>query len=144
VPTPNPSTPLIEVYDPNQKIAGAVIFQNNLPVEMNTRKQPNRVDLLYRQEFEMEVNIKMLVGIFDAKTLHYPEDVIKECARLAETPLEKLSADPLYTWSYVEMLERYDVSFVVCRDIKIYPKFFEDKFRQVFNGRDIAIFQATK
>jgi hypothetical protein len=43
------------------------------------------------------------------------------------------------------MMKEYDVSYVVCRDEEVYLKFSEDpKFRIVFKGGSVTVFQVTK
>ena len=43
------------------------------------------------------------------------------------------------------MIAKYDVSFVVCRDYRIYSKFSEDpQFRLIFNAGNVTVFQAVK
>ena len=44
-----------------------------------------------------------------------------------------------------DMINEYDVSYVLCRDPRVYLKFSEDpKFRLVFNSGNVAVFQAVK
>jgi len=137
--------PMIGFYDPKQKVCGQAIFREDLPVELDHRKNPNRVDLLYRYEWNPKMEIKILVGVFDAKDLNYPDEVEETYYSLVNSSLERVTLDPIITWDYVEMIEKYDVSYVVCRDPRIYSKFSEDpKFRLVFNGGNVAVFQVVK
>jgi len=137
--------PMIGFYDPNQKVCGQAIFREDLPVELDPRNYPNRFDLLYRYEWNPKMEIKILVGVFDAEDLNYPDEVEETYYRLVNSSLEIVTLNPLITWDYVEMMEKYDVSYVVCRDQNVYSKFSEDpKFRLVFNGGNIAVFQVVK
>ena len=44
-----------------------------------------------------------------------------------------------------DMINEYEVSYVVCRDQNIYLKFSEDpKFQLVFNSGNVTVFQAVK
>jgi len=139
------STPMFGFYDPYQKVCGQVIFKEDTPVEINQIESPNRVEMLYRYPWESNINIKILVGVFDAEDLNYPDEVEETYYRLVNSSLEIVTLDPLITWDYVEMMEKYDVSYVVCRDQNVYSKFSEDpKFRLVFNGGNIAVFQVVK
>ena len=91
------------------------------------------------------INAKMLVGVVDVKDLSYPYEVEMVYSELASSPLETVTSDPLIAWDYIEMIKEYDVSYVVCRDQNIYLKFSEDpKFRMMFNGGNVAVFQVTK
>ena len=138
--------PMVGVYDPNQRVCGQAIFREDLPVEIDyVEKPPIRFDLLYRFSWKPNIKIKILVGVFDAEDLNYPDEVEETYYSLVNSSLERVTLDPLITWDYVEMIEKYDVSYVVCRDQRIYPKFSEDpKFRLVFNGGNIAVFQVAK
>ena len=87
----------------------------------------------------------MLIGVFDAQNLTYPEQVKSKCAELAASPLEVVSSEPVFTWQYMEMLEEYDVSYVVCREQDTYLRLMEDpKFRRVFFAVDVSVFQVIK
>jgi hypothetical protein len=139
------SIPMIGFYDPNQKVCGQAIFREDLPVELDPRKYPNRFDLLYRYEWNPKMEIKILVGVFDAKDLNYPDEVEETHYRLVNSSLEMVTLDPLITWDYLEMIENYDISYVVCRDQNVYSKFSENpQFRLVFNGGNVAVFQVVK
>ena len=136
---------MIGFYDPNQKVCEQAIFREDLPVELDHRKNPNRVDLLYRYEWNPKMEIKILVGVFDAKDLDYPDEVEETYYRLVNSSLETITLDPLITWNYTEMIKKYEVSHVVCRDQNVYLKFSEDPhFRLVFNSGNVAIFQVIK
>jgi hypothetical protein len=87
----------------------------------------------------------MLVGVFDAQNLRYPDQVNAKYDELAASPLEGVSSEPLFAWYYKDMLEEYDVSFVVCRDNDTYDRLSEDpKLRRTFTGGDVTIFQVIK
>ena len=132
-------------YDPYQRVCGQVIFKGDIPVEIKQRENASQVELLYRYPWKRNINIKMLVGVFDAEDLSYPDEVEETYRRLANSSLETVTLDPLIAWDYIEMIEKYDVSYVVCRDQNVYLKFSEDpKFRLVFKGGNVAVFQVVK
>lgn len=139
------STPMFGFHDPFKRVCGQVIFKEDTPVEIDQKESPNRVEMLYRCPWKRNINIKILVGVFDAQDLSYPEEVEKTYDKLVNSSLEMVTLDPLITWDYVEMMDKYDVSYVVCRDQNVYSKFSEDpKFRLVFNGGNVAVFQVVK
>jgi hypothetical protein len=91
------------------------------------------------------MKIKILVGVFDAADLNYPQEVEETYYKLINSSLETVSLDPLITWDYLEMIETYDISYVVCRDQTVYSKFSGNpNFRLVFNGGNVAVFQVAK
>jgi len=144
--TTDPSTSMFGFHDPFKRVCGQVIFKGDTPVEINRiEDEPIRVEMLYRYPGKRNINIKILVGVFDAQDLNYPDEVEEKYCELAASPLETETIDPLITWDYVEMMDKYDVSYVVCRDQNVYSKFSEDpKFRLVFNGGNVAVFQVVK
>jgi hypothetical protein len=138
------SMTMFGIYDPAQKVCGQVIFNEDLPAEINQRESPSRVEMLYRHPWKRNINIKILVGVFDAKKLSYPDQVIDKYYELANSTLKNVTLDPLITWDYTKMIDEYDVSYVVCRDQRMYSKFSEDpQFRLVFNGGTVAVFQVV-
>ncbi len=142
--TRDPWVPMFGVYDPNQKVCGQVLFEENNPDDITPRPNPSRVEMLYRFQWNRYMKIKFLVGVFDAEDLN-PEEVNSAYYENAEAPLETVSFDPIVTWNYLEMVEEYDISFVACRDYRIIPKFSGDpKFRLVFKGGNIVLFQVAK
>ncbi len=142
--TRDPWVPMFGVYDPNQKVCGQVLFEENNPDDITPRPNPSRVEMLYRFQWNRYMKIKFLVGVFDAEDLN-PEQVNSAYYENAEAPLETVSFDPIVTWNYLEMVEEYDISFVACRDYRIIPKFSGDpKFRLVFKGGNIVLFQVAK
>ena len=87
----------------------------------------------------------MLVGVFDSEGRSYHTELNERYDELAAAPLEKVTLDQLIAWNYVEMINEYDVSHVVCRDPRVYSKFSEDpKFRLAFNCGNVAVFQVVK
>jgi hypothetical protein len=133
-------------YDPSKKMCGEVIFQEVIPAEINRiEKDAYRILMLFRQPWEHTINIKMLVGVFDAQNLTYPDQVNAKYDELAVAPLETVNSESLFAWDYMDMLKEYDVSFVVCRDKYTYVRLLEDpKFQKVFVGGDISVFEVIK
>ncbi len=144
--TIDPSLTNFGFYDPFKRMCGQVIFQEDMPAEINPIKDaPIRVQMLFRYPWKQSIHIRMLVGVFDAQNLSYPDQVEKRYWALALSPQETVTSKPLMAWDYREMLEAYNVSYVVCRNRDVYSKFSEDPtFRTVFSGGDITVFQVTK
>ena len=52
---------------------------------------------------------------------------------------------PIIAWDYLEMIKSYNISFIVCRDQGIYPKFLNDpNFQVVYNSVEVAIFKVVE
>jgi hypothetical protein len=139
------STPMtIGAYNSFYEAAGQVIFTETDPIIELKQNTTNCAEITYSSQ-NSSVHAKMLVGVVDVEDLSYPYEVNMVYAELASSPLETVTSEPLITWNYIEMMEEYDVSYVVCRDQNVYLKFSEDpKFRIVFKGGNVAVFQVTK
>jgi len=138
-------TPMFGFYDSGQEMCGQVIFRGDTPVQIDPKKSPSRVEMLFRYPLKRNINIKILVGVFDAENLSYPDQIINKYTELADSPIKKITSNPINTWNYVEMIKEYDVSYVVCRDQDVYLKFSEDpNFRLMFNCGNVAVFQVIK
>jgi hypothetical protein len=139
-------TPMVGIYDSYQKVCGQIIFKEDTPTEIHyVKEEPTRIEMLYRYPLKRNINIKMLVGVFDSEGRSYHTELNERYDELAAAPLEKVTLDQLIAWNYVEMMKEYDVSYLVCRDPRVYLKFSEDpKFKLVFNGGNVAVFQAVK
>ncbi|HDQ05647.1 MAG TPA: hypothetical protein ENN36_02850 [Candidatus Bathyarchaeota archaeon] len=138
------STPRrIEAYNSFYEAAGQVIFTETDPLIALKQNTTNCAEITYTSQ-NSSINARMLVGVVDVDDLSYPYEVEMVYSELARSPLETVTSDPLITWNYIEMMKEYDVSYVVCRDQNVYPKFSEDpKFRMVFKGGNVAVFQVT-
>jgi len=126
---------------------GQVIFQGHPPSQIEyIEKEPKRVEAMFICTKQRTINIKTLIGVFDAQNLSWPNEVKEKYLEFLASPEEKEAIDaPLSAWEYTEMIEKYGVSFVVCRDQEVCLKFSENpNFRFVFNSGSVAVFQAVK
>jgi hypothetical protein len=143
-----PDLSMIGLYDPYQRVCGQAICSESIPTEITYKgveDEPTRFEMLYKFSRKPYMKIKMLVGVFDAENLSFPEEVEETYRELSGTPMASVTSDPVITWDYHQMVAEYNVSFVVCRDYMVYPKFSQDpKFRLVFKGDNVAIFQVAK
>jgi len=133
------------------QLFGQVIFQEDLPGQIEKiTDEPQRIQMLFRYPKNRTVNIKMLIGVFDAQDLSWSDEaekneVEKKYLEFLAAPQETETTDSLFIWDYTEMIEKYKVSFVVCRNQEVYLKFSEDpNFRLLFNSGNVAIFQVVK
>lgn len=142
--------PIFGFYDPNQKVCGQVIFKENDQLQIDRiEDEPTKVRMLFSQScaraWKRKIKITMLIGVFEAKDLSYPTEVEEIYYNLATSPLEVVTLDPLVTFDYIEMLEEYDVSYVVSREEKKQMKFVNNSnFRVLYNCGNVRIFQVIK
>jgi hypothetical protein len=128
------------------QLFGEVIFQGDIPSNFEyVEKEPKRIEVKFTCTNQRTINIKTLIGAFDAHDLSWPNEVKEKYLELLAAPEEKVTDTPLQAWDYMEMIEKYDVSFVVCRDQKACFKFSENpNFQLIFNSGTVAVFQVSK
>jgi hypothetical protein len=132
---------MIGAYNSFYEAAGQVIFPENNPIIKIKQNTTNCAEIMYPSQ-NSSLYAKMLVGVVDVEDLSYPYEVEFLYSELASSPFETICSEPLLTWNYIEMMEQYDISYVVCRNPNVYPKFLEDpKFRIVFKGGKVAVFK---
>ncbi len=135
----------VAVYDHRQKVGGEVIFQGTKPTSVSTLEYINQIRLLYNNTENQTTNIDLLFGVFNAEDLSYPDEVTQAYYGYAESPKEVVTDEPLYTWNYVDVLEKYDISYVVYRYQDSNAKFYCDpRFRLVYDAADVLVFQVVK
>jgi len=135
---------IVGVYDDTPEVIGEIICQESTPTKIVNDKDLWQISLQYSFSENQTTNVKLLVGVYSVEGLS-DEQITDAYYTLAENAQETVSSEPLETWSYLEMIEEYDVSYVVCRYRIVYPKFAEDpQFRTVFMGRNVAVFQVVK
>jgi hypothetical protein len=150
--TRDPWTPLVGIYNHYRGVCGQIILQEDKPVEFYyVKEEPTRIEGFYRfyrqigSPLKQNINIKILVGVYDSEGRSYHEELNERYAELAINPLEKVTLDPLITWNYVDMMKEYDVSYVVCRDYRMFSKFSEDpQFNLMFSAGNVTVFHAVK
>ncbi len=144
--TIDPWTPLVGIYNHYYGVCGQIIFQEDKPAEIRYVKEaPTRIEMLYRHPLKQNINIKILVGVYDSEGRSFHDELNERYAELAVNPLQKVTLEPLITWNYVGMIKEYDVSYVVFRDYRMRSKFSEDpRFRLMFNAGNVTVFQVVK
>ena len=128
------------------QVCGQVIFQGDIPSQIDYIEK-ERVETIFVYPTEQRtINIKALVGVFDAQDLNWHNEVEEKYREFLESPEKKEpTATSVSVWEYTEMIEKYGVSFVVCRDEEVYLKFSENpNFRLIFNSGNVAVFQVVK
>jgi hypothetical protein len=128
------------------QLFGEAIFQGDLPSQFEyIEKEPKRVEAMFICTKQRTINIKALIGVFDAHDLSWPKEVKEKYLEFLASPEAKATDAPLSAWEYTEMIEKYDVSFVVCREQESCLKFYENpNFRLIFNSGNVTVFQVSK
>jgi hypothetical protein len=160
-------------FDLEQEICGQIIFRGDTPAEIHPKKEYSRVEMLFRYPKQEEINIKMLVGVFEPINSSYPDGVLEEyplyVAKLLKEDLtlyennllikfkeenpsyfKKIdertnSTENITIWDYSEIIKKYDLDYMISRDWYIFKKVSEDpKFQFMYNCGNISIFQIVK
>jgi hypothetical protein len=134
----------IWAYDSYHKIAGQIIFEEQTPQIEIEKNATNNAEIIYSTS-NKSMQIIMLVRVFEVDNLTHP-DYTQMYETLAKNSLEAISSDvEMNTWKYTDMLEKFDVSYVICRDKSVFTKFMKDpNFQLLFNCGNITIFQVKK
>ena len=131
---------MIGIYDEYERVCGQVIFKEHYP-----EVRMNGAEFLYTTEENSFIRINFLVGVFDAENMKY-EEVLETYAEHLRNPQQIIEETlPVMSWEYLETIKRYNISFIVCRDQEIYPKFSNDpNFQVVYNSVEVAIFKVVE
>jgi hypothetical protein len=138
------SQQMMSLFDYHAMVIGQIIFEEAFPkTRIPKEGDPSSVEFLYSTNNTTSVKIKLLVGLIDASDVKY-EEILETLDDMPENPMEVVDNSPIVTSSYLGIIERYNITFIVCRDQEIFSKFAENpKFRRVYNGQHIAIFQVV-
>jgi hypothetical protein len=133
-------------YDVYERVCGQIIFKEHYPEvkKIYTTERISNVEFLYMTEDDSFIRIKFLVGVFDAENMKYDE-VLETYDEFFRNPQQIITNLPIITWDYLEMIKSYNISFIICRDQEIYPKFSNDpNFQVVYNSVEVAIFKVVE
>ena len=91
------------------------------------------------------ITINLGVTVFEIENLYYDQFFgYLENNQYNLTKTEN-SEEPVTVWEYTDMLEDFDVSYIVCRDTDVFMKFAQDsRYRLVMNCGHVAVFEVTK
>ncbi len=130
---------MMGLYDWYEKVCGQIIFKEHYP-----EVRMNGAEFLYTTEENSFISIKFLVGVFDADGMKY-EKILETYSEYLRNPQQIVQMEfPFIVWDYLEMIKNYNVSFIVCRDQGIYPKFLNDPtFQVVYKSPEVAIFKVV-
>jgi hypothetical protein len=137
---------MIGLYDTYERVCGQIIFKEYYPkVKIYTIERMSSAEFLYTTEENSSIRIKFLVGVFDAENMKY-EEILETYAEHSLNPRQIVEENlPVISWDYLEIIKKHNISFIVCRDQEIYPKFSNDpNFQVVYNSVEIAIFKAVE
>ena len=72
-------------------------------------------------------------------------EVLETFQELLQDPTKIISDNPITASGYIEILDKNSISFIVCRNQEIIPKFVNDpNFLTVYKNRKVTIFKYAK
>jgi hypothetical protein len=136
---------MMGLFDAYERVCGQIIFKEHYPeVKIYTIERMSGVEFLYTIEEDSDINIKFLVGVFDAEDMKY-EEILETYDKLSHNPQQIVANPPITAWDYLELIRSYNISFIVCRDQEVYSKFSNDpNFQGVYISPEVAIFKAAE
>jgi hypothetical protein len=134
----------LSLFDYNAMVKGQIIFKEATPeTRIFTSENPSSAEFLYSLNNSRNVKIGFLIGLYDVKDVPYNQ-ILDTLGDLPNNPLQVESESTMTATSYLEIIRKYSVTFVVCRDKEMYPKFLKNpKFRTVYNSVEVAVFQVV-
>jgi len=134
----------LSILDYNAWVKGQIIFKEDTPkTSIFTSENPSSAEFLYSLNNSRNVKIGFLIGLYDMKDVPYNQ-ILDTLGDLPDNPLQVESESTMTATSYLEIIREYSVTFVVCRDKEMYPKFLNNpKFRTVYNSVEVAVFQVA-
>jgi hypothetical protein len=134
----------LSIFDYNAMVKGQIVFKEIAPeTRIYTSESPSSAEFLYSLNSSRNVKIGFLIGLYDVKEVSYNQ-ILDTLGNLPNNPLQVESESTMTATSYLEIVRKYSVTFVVCRDKEMYPKFLKNpKFRTLYNSVEVAVFQVA-
>ena len=136
---------MMSVFYSYDNVGVQVIFKDVFPqTKIVTQEDPGAAEFLYAGTNGKSIKIKFLLGVFDLRGLEY-EEILNMLDTMPDDYMRIVSNSPLVTSSYLDIIAKYNVDFIVCRDQGVYPKFSGDpNFQVVYNSVRVTIFKVIK
>jgi hypothetical protein len=135
----------LSIFDYNAMVKGQIIFKEATPkTRIYTSENPSSAEFLYSVNNSRNAKIGFLVGLYDVKEVPLKQ-ILDTLGDMPKDTTHVESESMMAATSYLEIIKKYAVAFVVCRDKEIYPKFLNNPaFRTVYNSMEVAIFQVAE
>ena len=138
------TTTRIAVFNWFEQVGGQAVLE---PIPQDITFPVNTTDCQIKYPAQnSSLKVKMLVSVFDLQNKYYADEFSDFLDEKADELLgvNKDSEESVTVWKYTDMLEDFDVSYVVCRDESVYMKFAQDPhYRLVLNCGHVAVFEVT-
>ena len=135
----------VALIDENMKVYGQLIFTEKQPnTYLITSENPSGLELLYNLEGKPSEKITFFVGTYQVEetTASSINEILVDNLH---SYLKKVADLPLDVFDYQKALKDKEISYVVCRDSDVIPKFANDPtFSLVFINDEVAIFMVKR
>jgi hypothetical protein len=140
------------LVDPNMNVAGQLIFTEGQPqTTLFTEENPSCLEMLYNLDGKFKAELKFSVGVYQFKPdanlnagspkklwIEHGQELL---ANDTMTYMRKAADFPLDVFDYQKAMNDKGISYIVCRDSDVFPKFANDPaFSLVFINDEVAIF----
>ncbi len=136
------TTSIIRPLNSDKKVVGQ-IYTTSVP---DSNVSPKNYTYCAEVEYVMSnptfkgITIRFHIEVFDSSA--WSDQNLMQFQNFTYSPAEEVTDDPMYIWDYVEMIENFNVTHIVCRDESVYAKFSQDpQFQFILNSGKVAIFQ---
>jgi hypothetical protein len=132
----------IVMLDTEMNLYGQIIFTKSIPQIENSGQQNSSItQLAYGFEGKSEIEIQLLVGIYDVSTLNLNQLNPMNFIDAPYGSKENFPDLSITTFDYEVAMQQYNVSYVANRDFTLNPKYVEDqRFSLVFENSEVTIF----
>jgi hypothetical protein len=135
----------VALIDKNMKVYGQLIFTEKQPnTYLITSENPSGLELLYNLEGKPSGEITFFVGTYQVEetTASYINEILVDNLH---SYLKKVADLPLDVFDYQKAIKDKEISYIVCRDSDVIPKFANDPtFNLVFINDEVAIFMVKR
>jgi hypothetical protein len=132
----------LAVFDEHKSVYGQLIFTKHKPeIRMVMPENPSVVELLYSLDGATLGVLELFVGVAQL-TGNEASNINRILMDNLDSYLERIAPDsPITIFDYRKALSDYKISYIICRDLTVIPKFANDPdFSLVFINDHVAIF----
>jgi len=147
----------VALLDEGVKAFSQLIFDKEQPnVKVTNPENPCILELDYNLQGKAKVDIQISVTAYsvtdDSEIYQDPEKkadhfnkIITDNLNSYQKPIPNLPHDDIFNFDYQKAVNDWNISYIVCRDSEIIPKFAGDPaFSLVFINNDVAMFMVKK
>jgi hypothetical protein len=144
------------LVDSSMNVAGQLVFTQGQPqTNWLTEENPSCLEMLYNLNGTSETELKFSVGVYQFEPdtslnadspkklwLKHGQELLANDTIAYLNRIEDVTLD---VFDYITAIENNEISYIVCRDFDVTPKFANDPaFSLVFINKEVAIFMVKR